>query len=139
MGSRAGFLQPIRQPLSGFELFGSTDGQQLGSYAGGGGTGATQGIFPKIEKDGWTGIAFVNTEDGAATVTLTAYDDSGNGVATEVLPVAGHAKKEGNPSTLFTQDVGSATYIAYTSDKKIVGFQLNGSADGTMLDGLPGI
>ena len=52
------------RPLSGFELFGTTDGNQLAAYAGGGGTGAKAGVFPKIEKNGgWTGIAFVNTED----------------------------------------------------------------------------
>ena len=26
------------------------------------GTGAKAGVLPKIEKNGWTGIAFVNTE-----------------------------------------------------------------------------
>ena len=72
-------------PLSGFELFGTTDGNQLGAYAAGGGTGAKTGIFPKIEKNGWTGIAFVNTEDTAASVTLTAYDDEGTVVATRTL------------------------------------------------------
>ena len=32
-----------------------------------------------------------------------------------------------------------ASYVAYSSASNIVGFQLNGSADGTMLDGLPGM
>jgi hypothetical protein len=128
------------QPLSGFELFGTVDGQRLGSYAGGGDTGKTEGIFPKIEKDGWTGIAFVNTEDGEATVTLTAYDDSGDPVATEVLQVGGHAKVVKTAESIFwPQDITAATYIAFSSDKRVVGFQLNNSLDNTMLDGLPGI
>ena len=79
-------------PLTGFELFGTVDGNQLAAYAGGGGTGAKAGVFPKIEKNGWTGIAFVNTEATAASVTLTAYDDNGAPVATRVLSVGGHAK-----------------------------------------------
>jgi arabinogalactan endo-1,4-beta-galactosidase len=127
--------------LTGFELFGTIDGTQLAAYAGGGGTGARAGVFPKIETDGWTGIAFVNTEAAEASVILTAYSDNGNVVATKLLPpVGGHAKVVNNPEQIFTpQDISTATYIAYTSDRNIVGFQLNGSADGTMLDGLPGM
>ena len=79
-------------PITGFELFGTADGNQLAAYAGGNGTGAKSGVFAKIEKNGWTGIAFVNTEAGAASVTLTAYNDNGTAVATQVLPVGGHAK-----------------------------------------------
>jgi hypothetical protein len=126
-------------PITGFELFGTTDGKQLAAYAGGGGTGAKAGVFAKIEKSGWTGIAFVNTEAGAASVTLTTYNDAGAPVATQVLAVPGHAKVVNNPATIFTQNISSATYIAYSSDRNVVGFQLNGSADGTMLDGLPGL
>jgi hypothetical protein len=126
-------------PLSGFELFGTVNGNQLGAYAGGGGTGAKAGVFAKIEKNGWTGIAFVNTEANAASVLLNAYDDNGTVVATQTLSVGGYAKLVNNPELIFSQDISSATYIAYSSDMNIVGFQLNGSADGTMLDGLPGI
>jgi hypothetical protein len=126
--------------LSGFELFGTIDGNQLGAYAGGGGTGAKAGVFPKIEKNsGWTGIAFVNTEAYAATVILTAYDDNGGVVATRVLPVDAYAKVVNMAEAIFTQDISGATYIAYSSDRNVVGFQLNGSSDGTMLDGLPGL
>ena len=35
------------------------------------------------------------------------------------------------------QSIASATHIEYISDKNVIGFQLNGSADGNMLDGLP--
>ena len=72
-------------------------------------------------------------------MTLRAYNDQGDVAATEMLPVAGHAKVVNTPEAIFTQDIGAATYIAYTSDRNVVGFQLNGSADGTMLDGLPGM
>jgi hypothetical protein len=127
------------RPLAGFELFGTTDGNQLAPYAAGGGTGAKSAVFAKIEKSGWTGIAFVNTEVSAASVTLTAYNDNGNAVATQVLSVAGYAKVLRLAEAIFSQDISSAAYIAYTSDKNVVGFQLNGSSDGTMLDGLPAL
>ncbi len=126
-------------PLTGFELFGTGDGNQLAAYTGGVGTGAKEGVFPKIEKNGWTGITFVNTEDVAATVSLRAYNDNGSVVATSVLTVGGYSRVIKLAEALFTQDISSATYIAYSSDANIVGFQLNGSADGMMLDGLPGL
>jgi parallel beta-helix repeat protein len=126
-------------PLTGFELFGTFDGEQLAAYAGVEGIGAKPGVFAKIEKDGWTGIAFVNREDSAASVTLTAYSDTGSAVATQALTVGGHAKVVNLAEAIFSQDISSATYIAYSSDRDVVGFQLNGSADGKMLDGLPGL
>jgi len=126
-------------PLSGFELFGTIDGNQLAAYAGGGGTGAKTGVFAKIEKNGWTGIVFVNTEASAASVTLTAYNDNGSAVATQVLTVGGHAKEVNLAEAIFSQDISGATDIAYSSDRNVVGFQLNGTSDGMMLDGLPGL
>ena len=126
-------------PLTGFELFGTADGNQLAAYAGGGGTGAKSGVFAKIEKNGWTGIAFVNTEADAASVTLTAYNDAGTAVATQVVPVGGHEKVVKYAEAIFSQNISGATYIAYSSDRNVVGFQLNGSSDSTMLDGLPAL
>jgi hypothetical protein len=127
------------RPLTGFELFATVDGSQLAAYAGSGGTGAKAGVFAKIEKNGWTGIAFVNTEASAASVTLTAYNDNGSAVATQVLSVGGHAKVVNTAEAIFSQDISGATYIAYSSDRNVVGFQLNGTSDGMMLDGLPGL
>jgi len=137
----AWFRIDATRPLSGFELFATHDGAQLAAYAGGGGTGAREGVFAKIEKEGgWTGIAFVNTEATEASVTLTAYNDNGTAVATQVLPVGGHAKVVDFAEAIFSpQDISNATYIAYSSDRNVVGFQLNGTSDGTMLDGLPGM
>jgi hypothetical protein len=55
-------------------------------------------------------------------------------------PVGGHAKVVNYAETIFSpQDISSAAYIAYSSDRDVVGFQLNGSSDGMMLDGLPGM
>ncbi|RPH49104.1 MAG: glycosyl hydrolase family protein [Desulfobacteraceae bacterium] len=124
------------QPLTGFELFATYDGKQLAAYSG---SGAKTGVFAKIEKNGWTGIAFVNMEASTASVTLTAYNDNGSAVATQVLPVGVYAKVVNLAENIFSQDIRSATYIAYSSDRNVVGFQLNGTSDGMMLDGLPGL
>ena len=135
----AWFRIDATSPITGFELFGTADDNQLAAYAGGGGTGSKSGVFAKIEEVGWTGIAFVNTEAGAASVTLIAYNDAGTVVATQALPVGGHTKVVKLAEEIFSQSISGATYIAYSSDKNVVGFQLNGSSDGMMLDGLPAL
>jgi hypothetical protein len=126
-------------PIIGFELFGTIDDEQLAPYAGGGGTGSKTGVFANIENLGWTGIAFVNTEATAASVTLTAYNDAGAVVARQLLTVGGYANVVNIPQQIFSDDISRATYIAFSSNKNVVGFQLNGSSDWTMLDGLPGM
>ena len=50
-----------------------------------------------------------------------------------------HSKVVKLAEALFSQDISSATYIAYSSDRNVVGFQLNGTSDGRMLDGLPAL
>ena len=125
-------------PITGFELFGTNNGNQLGGYTGVGISG-TNGVFAKTEKDGWTGIAFVNIENAPATVTMTAYDDSGNVIATENLNINAYEKRVDMASNLFSQDISNATYIRYSSGGEVVGFQLNGSSDNMMLDALPGM
>ncbi len=134
----AWFRIDATSPVTGFELFGTATGNQLAAYAGGSGP-AKAGVFAKIEKSGWTGIAFVNTEATPASVALTAYNDAGSAVATRTLAVGGHAKVVNLAQDIFPQDIGGAAYVAYSSDRDVVGFQLNGSSDGMLLDGLPGL
>lgn len=124
--------------ITGFELFGTADGNQLAGFDGMR-IGGKEGVFAKLEKNGWTGIAFVNTKNTPARITLTAYDDSGRLIATTTFTLNAYEKKVAIAEDLFTQGITNATYIAYTSDQEVVGFQLNGSWDGTMLDGLPGM
>ncbi len=126
--------------LSGFELIGTRSLDRLASYAGNGGTGAKAGVFAKIEKNGGkTNIALVNTENNVASVNLTAYTDAGTPVANKIITLGSHAMIADDPEYIFSQTITNATYIAYTSDRDMVGLQLNYSADGTMLDGLPAL
>jgi hypothetical protein len=127
-------------PITGFELFGTNDGNRLAGYTGVG-INRKEGVFAKIEKQGWTGIAFVNIENSQASITLTAYNDTGTAVATRELSLGSFAKVVSvvNNDFFLGQDISSATYIGYSSDKDLVGFQLNNSSDDMMLDGLPGM
>ncbi|QTA80403.1 Rhodanese-like domain-containing protein [Desulfonema limicola] len=127
-----------QEPVTGFGLFATHSGNQM---AGCTGVNTTQnkGTFPKLEKNGWTGIAFVNTEGDLANITLTAYDDGGNFIADEIMEVLPYEKKVYMAEEFFKdKDISDATYIRYSSNMRIAAFQLNGSSDGMMLDGLPG-
>jgi len=128
-------------PITGFELFAKTN--QLGGYTGVG-IAAKNGVFPKIETDGWTGIAFVNVENAPATVQLIAFNDGGGTVAFNTYSLTAYEKKVDGASNFFAQgtwngDFSDATYIGYTADRDVVGFQLNGTWDNLFLDALPAL
>ncbi|RLB68890.1 MAG: hypothetical protein DRH04_06155 [Deltaproteobacteria bacterium] len=126
-------------PITGFELFGTLQGNQLAGYTAVN-INKRSGIFPKLEKNGWTGIAFVNVGGEETSITLTAYDDAGTTVATAETLLAARAKTVRYARELFTTDISKATYIAFQSEKTdVVGFQLNSSSNKMMLDGLPGM
>ncbi|MEA1921294.1 MAG: hypothetical protein U9N63_01435 [Pseudomonadota bacterium] len=100
----------------------------------------TTGLFTKIDHEGWTGIAFINTASAAtANITLTAYDNNGEVVAEETMQVVSGEKVVDPVEKIFTDSVESATYVSYTSDHGVVGFFLNGFGDGSgagdVLDG----
>lgn len=125
-------------PITGFELFGSKDGDSLGGYSSVN-IDTTSGVFATLEQNGWTGIAFVNIESSSANVTLTALSNSGTTIATENISLAGNGKVVNYAEHFFTEDISGATCIKFSSDQSIVGFQLNSSVDEMMLDALPGL
>lgn len=126
--------------LSGFELIGTRALDRLASFAGNGGSGSKAGVLAKIEKNGGkTEIALANTENGTASVNLTAYTNAGTPAANSLITLGGHAAVADDLVHLFRQDLTNATYIAYASDRNIVGLQLNYSTDERMLDGLPAL
>ncbi len=99
----------------------------------------TAGVFSKLERDGTTEIAFANTEGAAATVTLTAYNDAGDVIATEEIDLGAYAKRSGAPVDIFAGDITGATYIGYVSDRALAALQVNAASDNMMLDALPGL
>ncbi len=103
-------------------------------------TGVLQGWFPKMESDGYIGLAFLNVDASAANVTLTAYDENGQKVAEETMPsLEPGVKVVGLVWQIFKTDIANARYFYFTSDKRIVAFTVSGSSDGQMLDGLPSL
>ncbi len=80
----------------------------------------------------------LNPEAECATFNLTAYDNNGNLVGTSpIKSIAGYAKTADVVQNYFYQDITHATYLIYSSNKNLVGFQLNGSAKRLILEGLP--
>ncbi|MFP4531381.1 MAG: PKD domain-containing protein [Desulfobacterales bacterium] len=134
----AWFKVDASQPVNGFELFGTRNGNSLAGYS----TVNIQrqnGVFPKLEHEGWTGIAFVNTTGTEATITLRIYDDGGEKLSQKDITLGGYAKLVDQPEDIFAGSITAGTYIKFMSDQNVVGFQLNGSDDGMMLDALPGM
>jgi parallel beta-helix repeat protein len=130
----AWFAIESTEPVAGFELFGRSDGSQLAGYSVVN-LAANQGVFPKMETTGWTGIALVNPSRQTARVCLEAKDDSGERIAATSLEIEPRAKVVDVPENLFQPHyVSRAMYIHFTADRDLVGFQLNGSRDGSMLD-----
>ncbi len=126
-------------PVAGFELFATRDGKQLAGYTAVD-LANTQGVLPLLESDGGvTGIAFVNVRALSDTVTLTALDDAGTAIAETKVGLKPFEKRVSVADRLFDSDISGATHLQYESDVEVVMFQLNGSWDGRMLDGLPGL
>ncbi len=100
-------------------------------------TGRPRGIFLKKDNQGWTGIAYVNPGSRPIHVTMKAINDKGDIIDNRTISVAAGAKVIGTAEELFDVDISKATYIRYYADGDIIGFSLNGSDDGKMLDGLP--
>ena len=135
--SAAWFTIEAETPITGFALYGTRNGNQLAAYGVNGEGGTSRGVFAGIEQDGWTGIVLVNTEAEAADVTLTAYLDNGTPIAIERIHINAYARVMGLAENLFGEDISDASYIAFVSTGNLVGLQLKGASDGTMLDGLP--
>ncbi len=125
-------------PVAGFELFAMRDGKQLAGYTGVK-LAKTDGVLPLLEKDGATGIAFVNVGDESGTVIVTAYNDEGEAVAVKAKILAPRQKYVSRAEDLFEEGILDATYLCYSSSREVVMFQLNASPDMKLLDALPGL
>jgi PKD repeat protein len=124
--------------ITGLEMFATENDNMMAGYTSVG-IDNTEGIFPKVEKNGWTGLAFVNVSDNPANIKLTAYNNGGQTIATETINLGSHQKTVKPADKIFTKKIDAAQYIQYISDQNVAGFQLNGSSDGMMLDALPGL
>ncbi|MFH1155323.1 MAG: choice-of-anchor U domain-containing protein [Pseudomonadota bacterium] len=139
LASDAAWLQiQSTHPITGFELFATQDWKTLAGYTGVN-INRSKGVFAKIEKNGFTGVAFVNIGSLPADILLAAYNDAGIIMDTKSISLLPHEKIVNTPENIFSNNISSATYIGFSSEQEVVGFQLNLSNDAIMLDGLPGM
>jgi hypothetical protein len=94
-------------------------------------------LFPAVGTEGDAGVVVQNIERESATVTFTAHDAEGKIVAETTMQLEYNAKLVGCPDEIFDVDISEAVFMRYESDKSLVGFQVNGSRDGTMLGATP--
>ncbi len=132
----AWFRIEAEHPIIGSGFLSSNDDQLLAGHSTIG-DGKTRGIFPGLDRDGWTGLALTNLEDSSTLVDLTAYSDSGNVVSMATIELGPSEKMVGLAESFFREDIIEATYIIFYSDTELAGFQLNASSDGRSLDSLP--
>jgi PKD repeat protein len=125
--------------LSGFVSYYSLVSDQAAGFNNVG-SAKNSGVFPKLDQSGWTGMGMVNVGEGDATVRLSAYTDPGTRIAvSDPIVMVPNQKVLGYAPDLLGTDISAATYITYSSDRPIVGFQLNCSGDDAMLDALPAL
>ena len=132
--------------ITGFNLFATEN-----SYAGFStiGTKGRGGILPKlVDPDAGdpehTGVVLVNIEGEDAVVAVTAYSDNGDEIASATVTIPGHANDVRMAKHFFPgQSVNEASYIRYSSDRDLIGFQMNMNTSargmGMMLDGIPAL
>ena len=125
-------------PVAGFELFTNRNGDQLAGYTGID-LAKSEGVLPLLEKDGATGVAFVNMEADEGTIVVTAFNNIGFAIDETTLVLNAFEKRVAVIKNLFEKNISAATFIHYASNKDMVIFQLNGSSDRMMLDALPGL
>jgi len=109
-------------PVVGYLAFGLTSGMEIGGFNP---TGAAvqRGVFPKLETDGWTGIAFVNHAEGVNQVRLSARDDEGVAMARSTINLEAGEKWVGLSWDLFSgKDISEATYVSFEADTALIGF-----------------
>jgi hypothetical protein len=124
-------------PITGFVLYGSWDGYNLGGYNAAGVSTRT-GILPKI--DSWTAIYIANPGDTAANVTYSAYSNSGTLVAQKSGSMASHGKLGTTPADLFSPlPVTGAGYIVVQSDVPLSVFQFLLAGQNRLLECIPAL
>jgi len=123
------------QAIAGLELIGTADGNQMIGVSAIE-TGTASGILPRLENQGWSAFIFTNTAFSRAHVTLSAYNDHGEIIATNEIAIESRSQALNFAEAFFGSDISNATYIRYDSDRKVAAFQVDASADNLMMEGL---
>jgi hypothetical protein len=128
-----------------FELFGTSDGKQMAGYSTTG-IRTASGNFPRINRaETWTGIAFVNPNPEAVALVIAAQDDNGELLAINAFSLKSYDKIVATAENLFAYNnedfdpvkMARATHMSFFANAEIIGFELEGSTDGMILESIP--
>jgi hypothetical protein len=127
------------RPLSGFLLYGSTDGLQLA------GIPIRSAVLSPVYlshlaciEPWWTGIGLMNVSDVPADITLTLFNDDADFLSAQTHRLNPNQRLAGTIKGLFSADVSkSARYLKIESDagQPVSGIYLIGTNDGFRLMG----
>ena len=127
------------QPLSGFLLYGSTDGLQLA------GIPICSAVLSPVYlshlaviEPWWTGIGLMNVGDAPADITLTLFSSDGDFLGAKTYPLNPNQRLASTMKELFGADIfESARYLKIESDggQPVSGIYLIGTSDGLRLMG----
>ena len=98
---------------------------------------AQRGCFLRQDAGAWTALSLVNIADAPASVLLSARNDDGAEVASATITLAAGARLLAEPSSIFGADVAGATYVRFSSNRKLIGFALHARDGGAVLEALP--
>jgi len=126
--------------ITGFELFGTHNGQQLAGIPAFS-SGSTTLYFPHIAQNNnwWTGIGLLNIGGAVADIEIIPYDEHGS-VAGQALSItlAPGRKLVDTVLNLLGGSLPSGTaWIKVESAGEIIGFELFGTQNGDQLAGIP--
>lgn len=124
-------------PAAGSGFFGTFDGELLAGYSAAGMV-AKSGVFPKLEKGGYSAAVFLNPGYTRARIHITAYNDAGSTVDTAELVLDSRSSTWKLMEEFFDKDISEATHVRYVCEKDIAAFQATLSGNSMMLDAMTG-
>ncbi|HIE06978.1 MAG TPA: hypothetical protein EYP64_02920, partial [Desulfarculaceae bacterium] len=129
--------------ISGIEFMGTGSGMGCLSLSG---KMSKSGVFMRlqagVENNRWSGISLLNPDShNSAVVTLSAYNEKGDLLASKKHPLSALSQLAGLPEGLFDKDVTAVASIRYLADRELLGLVINhtGSEVGSQVDVLPAL
>jgi hypothetical protein len=125
------------QPIVGLEIFGNIATGQI--------TGVPASTYPSATlyvshfdttAEWWTGIALANPNSSQATVTLTAYNQSGTEIGSSTITLPAHGQTVFQVKDPPLSVSGTTGWIRMEADQFIVGLEILGSVTSGGLAGL---
>ena len=104
-----------------------------------GAAGSTSGVLMKPGTGRVAAAYFLNMGSAAANVGVTAWDDTGNELATASFELRPKARSGGTLEAIFGRDVPSAASFTYTSTTSVAGFVLGYSGETGALQALTAV